>query len=130
MAEQHTCGHGLAENGVLPATVGRLIASLAEVLDAHIPSLDRSDEDARTEHEAYTRLVAQHRQIAAQLESAAQEMIGYRDLPMGRHDPALLASPRMVTAFRQFVETEKELLALLEERVGQDDAMLGQMQEA
>jgi len=130
MAEQQTCGQGLAENAVLPAALGKLIASLAEVLDAHIPALDVGDEAAREEHDAYTRLVAQHRRIAAELESTASEMKGYEALPMGRHDQGAMASPRVLESFRHFVEAEKELLAVLEERVRRDEEMLARIEEA
>jgi hypothetical protein len=128
MAEQQTCGQGLAENAVLPARLGKVTAALAEVLDAHIPALDLGDEAARKEHDAYARLVAQHRRLAAELESTASEMKGYEDLPMGRHDQDAMASPRVLESFRHFVATEKQLLAMLEERVRRDEEMLAQIE--
>ena len=128
MTEQETCGQGLAENAVLPKTLGEAIASMADVLEAHMPSLDLKDPDARPEYEAYASLVAQQRRIAEQLQAVADEMAGYADLPMGRHDSALMASPRVAEAFRQFVEAEKAALALLEQRVAGDDAMLSEIE--
>ena len=128
MTEQETCGQGLAENAVLPKTLGEAIASMADVLEAHMPSLDLKDPDARPEYDAYASLVAQQRRIAEQLQAVADEMAGYADLPMGRHDPALMASRRVAEAFRQFVEAEKAALALLEQRVAGDDAMLSEIE--
>jgi hypothetical protein len=58
-----------------------------------------------------------------------EEMAGYRDLPMGRHDRPVMASPPAVEAFERFVQVEQELLALLQQRVPQDQRMLEQMRE-
>ena len=40
MKNEPTCGQGLAEHSVLPAKVGELIASLAEILEFHTKALD------------------------------------------------------------------------------------------
>jgi len=123
MAEGPTCGQGLAERAVVPAKLGEVIGALAENLEAHLRSLDPADE----EHRAYVSLAEQARTITAQLRAMAAEMAGYRELPMARHDEEALSSPRAVRAFEGFVLAEQELLALVEEAVGRDREMLGQM---
>jgi hypothetical protein len=53
--------------------------------------------------------------VASDLSRLAQEMTGYRDLPMARHDLAVMASPEeQMASFRRFVAVEQELLALLQ----------------
>jgi hypothetical protein len=126
VADQPTCGQGLAEHAAVPLALAKLIDALAENLERHMPALDVADDAARQEHDAYASLAAQHRQIAAQLYEVGEEMAGYRDLPMGRHDEARLASPEVLEAFERFVAAEKDALALLDGGVRRDEAMLRQ----
>ena len=119
MEEQPTCGKGLAENSVLPAKLGELTAALAEVLQVHTKALDVSDENSHKELDAYLDLAKQSRETAARLHAT--------DLPMGRHDFELMASPEPLAAFEKFVRIEEELLAMLEGRLEKDRQMLSQM---
>jgi hypothetical protein len=130
LAEQQTCGKGLAENSGLPAKLGDLIASMAEILELHTKALDVDDENGRGERDVYRRLVEEHRQTAARLHASAEEMASYRDLPMGRHDPEIMSSPELVDGFERFVRVETELSALLEERLEQDRALLRELGRA
>jgi hypothetical protein len=130
MADQPTCGQGLAERSALPAKLGEVAASLADNLEVHTKALDLGDENAKQEHAVYLRLVQQHRAIAAQLEAVAEEMAGYLDLPMGKHDPEAMSSPRVVTTFKSYAEVERELLGLLQEQVEQDQHILASMQRS
>ena len=125
--EQRTCGKGLAERSVLPETLGRLIAALAEVLEVHTKALDLTDGYSKAEHAAYSRLVEEHRRIAAELAATAKRMAGHRNLPMGRHDPQAMSHPRAYEAFETFVEIEKELMAALQNSLVQDRQMLSEM---
>jgi hypothetical protein len=124
MDEEPTCGKGLAEHSSLPAAFGEVIDAVAENLEAHLGTLDLTDERSRTEHGVYQELAKEHRAIAAHLRSTAGAMAGYRDLPMGRHDEQALASPRIVEAFVRLVRTERGLLTLLGERVAEHEQML------
>ena len=125
MDDQPTCGKGLAEHAALPAKLAELIGALADNLERHLATLDLTDENARKEHAAYRLLTREHRTIAEQLRAVAAHMASYRDLPMGRHDENALSDPRLLEAFRAFVNTELELQALLEQSVQRDQAMLG-----
>jgi hypothetical protein len=129
-ADQRTCGQGLAENSAIPAQLGALAASMAEVLAVHMEALDMEDENARKEHVAYMKLVQEQRKVAGELRTIAEEMAGYRDLPVGRHDPQAMSSPKAFRAFERFVSVEHQLLELLQERVEQDRIMLGEMRRA
>ena len=130
MTDQRTCGQGLAERSALPAKLGEITASLADNLEAHTEALDLSDKNAKEEHAVYLRLVQQHRAIAGQLEAVAEEMAGYHDLPMGKHNPEAMSSPRVVAAFERYVKVEHELVALLQERVEQDQTILADMRRS
>ena len=123
-SEQQTCGKGLAENSALPAKLGELISAMAGNLDAHRKALDLTDQNSRTEDDAYEKLLRELRQIAAQLSLTAQQMAEYRDLPMGRHDQEAMIHPRVRNAFEKFVQHKQELMELLEQTEEQDHKLL------
>src|SRR2546425_7755292 len=99
-----TCGQGVAANSVLPAKLAELIAARAEILERHMKALDLSDPHSKAESKAYTQLVAAHRSAAASLKSLSDQMASFRDLPMGRHDLAVMTDPKgQMEAFGRFV---------------------------
>jgi hypothetical protein len=130
MAHQPTCGQGLADRSELPAKLAELESALADVLKVHTKTLDLEDESARLEHAAYERLIEEHRATAASLRATSEEMAGYRDLPMARHDATALSSPEATEAFERFVRVEQDLLALLQRRTEQDRSLLDEMRGA
>jgi hypothetical protein len=130
METPQTCGRGLAEHSALPAKLADLMSSVATVLEVHMKALDLTDESSQKEFDAYRQLVNEHRDAAAQLHSIATEMSGYRNLPMGRHDPNAMATPAAADAFEKFVTLEQEVVTLLEARLAGDREMLGQMRAA
>jgi hypothetical protein len=119
-----TCGKGLAEHSVIPAKLGELIAALAENLELHMPALVLSDHNAKLEHEAYAKLAAEHRAIAEKLTAVAAHMAGYRNLPMGQHDMAVMQDPNRNEAFGRYVKIERELIALLQKALARDQELL------
>jgi hypothetical protein len=125
--EEQTCGKGIAQNSALPEKMGELTAALAGVLETHMKALDLTEENSRIEHDAYERLARQHRETAAQLASTAREMAGYRDLPMGRHIMQAMTGPEPLAAFEGYVSVKRQLLALLQETLPQDERMLTMM---
>jgi hypothetical protein len=126
MAEQPTCGRGLAENSVLPTQLAEVIDAMADNLQVHMQALELDDEAARQEHAVYLRLAEEHRQAAARLWAVGKEMAAARDLPMGRHDQESMSSPTVAEALRRFVTAKQELLALLQRMVEQDLQLLAQ----
>jgi hypothetical protein len=127
MAEQPTCGQGVAENAALPARLAEVTEALAENLRVHMQALELDDEAARQEHAVYLRLVEEHRQTAARLRAVARQMAAARDLPMGRHDHTALSSPEVADVFRRFVAAKQELADLLEQTGEQDRQLLAQL---
>lgn len=126
-AEQPTCGKGLAENSVLPRSLGHVISGMAENLAEHMKALDLQDSNSKVEYDAYERLVGQLRQAAAELHVTASEMEGYRDLRMGRHDEVAMTQPVIREAFENFVRHKQELSKLLEQTAGRDAQLLEMM---
>ena len=93
-------------------------------------ALDVTDENAKREYEAYRELASAHRRLAVELADTASRMSGYRTLPMGRHDMAVMTSAPPRHAFAGFVKQEEALLALLQQMLAQDKAMLEAMTAA
>ena len=123
--DRPTCGEGLAANAVLPAKLAELMAAQAEVLERHTRALDLTDATSQNELDAYTKLERAHRDVAGELADLAEEMAGYRDLPMGRHDTTVMADPKGQTeAFRRFVAVERDLLALLQTKLEAEEELL------
>ena len=128
MTDQPTCGQGLAEHSVVPAKLAKLLASLAENLDAHVPIIDVEDPNGQLERDAYERLAGDYRTVASRLQAAAQQMAGYRDLPMARHHEAAASAPGILDAFRRFVATEREVIDVLQDALRRDQQMLDAME--
>ena len=125
--EQPTCGKGLAENAVLPARLGNLLAAMAANLEVHMKALDLTDPNSRKEYEAYETLVIEIQGAAEQIKKTANRMTGYRDLPMGRHDEQAMNHPGVRETFERFVKQKQELLALLEQTGERDNKLLEMM---
>jgi hypothetical protein len=128
--DQPTCGQGLAKNSAIPTKLAQITGSMAAVLETHMQALDSNDEDSQREHAAYLNLAQEHRAVTVQLRALAEEMAGYRDLPMGKHDQNAMSSRQVIDAFERFVAAERELLALLRARVEQDQRMLSEVRAA
>ena len=124
---QPTCGKGLAENSVLPARLSNLISAMAENLAVHMKALDLTDSNSQAEYSAYEKLVNELRQTAVQLQWAANEMAGYRDLPMGRHDEIAMTQPEVRETFEKFVSHKQDLLSLLEQTAECDGQLIEMM---
>jgi len=127
MPDQPTCGKGLAENSVLPAQVGKLIAAMAENLEAHMKALDLTDKNSAAEFAAYDKLVKELKQAALELHVSANQMAGYRDLPMGKHTEKEMMHPRVRDTFERFLSEKRELLSLLQETAERDQTILDAM---
>jgi uncharacterized protein YndB with AHSA1/START domain len=127
MAQQPTCGKGLAANAVLPALFGQVLAATAENLDLHLLAIDTGDDAGRQERDAYLALIAEHRQLAVALDAAARHMASYRRLPMANHHAEVWADRRFLQAFETLVEREQALLARLQQRAAEHQSMLAQM---
>lgn len=84
-AEHTTWGMALAGHSEVPALFGKLIASLADTLDAHVATVDASTATGRAERAAYARVVTGFRELVERAAALSAEMAGYRGLPMAPH---------------------------------------------
>ena len=130
MENQQTCGQGLAETSELPAKLAELMGAMSGVLETHREALAPRDANSRREDEAYRELGQLDRKIAEDLRAIATRMAGYRNLAMGKHDPAVLSSPKAVQAFEKFVTLEGQLAALLQRRLETDRYLVDEMRRA
>ena len=119
-----SCGAGLAANAALPAKVSELAGTLAAILENHLDALDEKDAGSRPEVEAYRAVARALRDGEARLRAAARRMADSERLPMGEHDVSKMTRPQSGEVFARFVAAEKDLLALLRERIGDDEEML------
>jgi hypothetical protein len=130
MADQPTCGQGLAEHSELPLLLAELFDRLAENLELHVDTLDLTDERAQAERDVWVRVAAEHRSIGAQLRATGELMADYRDLPMARHDAEALGSSSVVAAFERFVAAEQAVATLVANWVERDHAQLRRARQA
>lgn len=119
-----TCGKGLATHAGLPERMAEVLDSLADNLEAHLPTIDQADPHGMVEHDAYLQLIHAHREIATQLHAASALMAAHHDLPMARHHLEAFADPRIADRFREYVRVEDELARHLVVALERDRAML------
>ena len=127
MAENWTCGKGLAKNAELPAKLADVADAMAGLLEAHTRALDVTHEACRKEYDAYRRIAEDWRGAAPQLHAIATLMAGYRDMAMGPHDEAVMGAPPFRDAFERFVASERELAELLKGQLAEYGPMLDDM---
>ena len=123
--ELQTCGKGVAANAALPAALSEVMTAIAGNLRAHMAALDARDDTARPELEAYQKLVERHTALAAELRETAEQMEGYRDLPMAQHDEQVMHGPAVRGAFQQLIDSEQAVATLLTQRLQTYREMLG-----
>jgi hypothetical protein len=128
--ENQTCGEGLAEISELAAKLAELMGAMSGVLETHREALAPRDANSRREDEAYRELAQLDRKIAEDLRAIATRRAGYRNLAMGKHDPAVLSSPKAVQGFEKFVTLEGQLAALLQRRLETDRYLVDEMRRA
>jgi catechol 2,3-dioxygenase-like lactoylglutathione lyase family enzyme len=125
--EPSTCGTGLAEHSEIPALFGKLIASLADNLDAHMPTVDTSTAAGRAERAAYDSLVTGFRKLVERTVALSAEMAGYRDLPMAPHNDEAFGTPQIASAFREYVALEEQVSLRLAHRHTRDQQLLARL---
>lgn len=127
MSEPSTCGEGLASRSTLPEKLGEMLAASARMLETHMRALDPADADARKELDAYAALVTAHRDVADRLSGIADQMAGYRALPLAAHNEAAMSDAVTHKAFENFVRLEREVASVLGQLLQKDQEILQQM---
>lgn len=126
MTPPATCGQGLAEHAALHSRLSALLAAVARNLELHLTSIDPADARSRPEHDAYTELAGEHRDLEQRLSALAERMAAQRSLPMAEHDPGVLGGPDVLRAFEELIRREEELVALLQGWIATERAMLAE----
>ena len=124
MAEEPTCGQGLAQHAELPMLVGDLMGAVADNLGAHLPGRVASDEDSQHEKRVYENLMTRHREAAAMLRAIGAEMAGHREMPMGDHDLRALSSGDAVNALDGMIRVESQLISRVQQQLTEHRAIL------
>ena len=122
--DQWTCGKGLAAHARIPTRIAEFLKCLAANLEAHVPTIDTSDDNGEAERAAYVQLSREYGAIAAQLARTATQMHDYRDLPAAGHHEKELADPRLLEVFERFVTLETELAEALADSAEHDRQLL------
>jgi hypothetical protein len=127
MADDPTCGQGLAQHAELPRLIGDVMSSVADILSAHLPSLVSGDELSRHERRVYEQLAGKHREAAEMLQTISTEMAGCYDMPMGEHDIQAMSPAHMTEALEAIVRAEATLATRLPDQLTEHQAMLDSM---
>ncbi len=126
VAEEPTCGIGIAQHAAIPERMAVMFEGLAKTLSLHRTMLVADDPNTRKEDEVYADLSASWVRIAELVKSAAAMMATQRELPMGPHDESKWGEAH-VRAFEKFVTGQSQLLALLRVAAERDEQMLASM---
>jgi uncharacterized protein YndB with AHSA1/START domain len=129
LADEPSCGMGIAQHASIPQGIGVMFAGLAETFELHREMLKLADPNSRREDDVYRELAASWREIASLVERAAAQMAAQRELPMGEHDEAAWGE-RHLRAFEKFVKAQGRLLAHLRVAAPRDEEMLASMTSA
>ena len=124
MAEEPTCGQGLARHARLPQLLGELMNSVADNLSAHLPGLVSSDADSQHEKRVYEQLIARHREAAAMLHAIGAERAEQQDTPMGEHDLQAMSPSEVSDAVEGMIRVEAQLVALVQQQLTEHQAIL------
>jgi hypothetical protein len=124
MADEPTCGQGLARHSDLLQHVAELVDSVADSLNAHRPALVPTDTNSQQEGRVYEELAAAQREAAAKLRAIAAEMAAQRDLPMGRHDVNALSPSDVTDALERTTRAEAQLITHLQDYLNEHQAIL------
>lgn len=127
MSTESTCGQGLAAHSDCVECLAEVALGIADVLDHHQRALDLTDEAACAEHHTYVTLALELRAVAVQIAQSARRMAAARDLPMGRHDVAVMGGVDARAALSRLVHAERALQGRLVTQAGQHERLLAAM---
>ena len=127
MAEEPTCGQGLAEHALTPQLIAALMNAVADNLITHLPMLVAGDEDTQHERRIYEHLSRRHREAAAMLQAIATEMVKLQDMRMGQHDLEAMSRDDMTKALESLIRAEGQLVTRLELQLAEHRAMADAM---
>lgn len=121
-AEHQSCGQMLSSKADLPAKLAEGASSMADMLEAHAALLGK-EKEAATEAKGLRSLAKTHRQIAASLTKASEEMKKAASWPAAPHDMEKMKSdPKLAAAMQKSIDVHKEIIALMQKMVAEMEA--------
>jgi hypothetical protein len=114
--DELTCGKGVAASADLPEKLSAVMKATADMLESHVRALDAADARGLMEIDAYRMLIAEQRAIGGRLDALVSMMRGCHDLPMADHDMDVVMDRASADAFVALVDSESDLLELLQDR--------------
>ena len=121
-ADTPTCGQMIAGMAPIPAKLAEGATSVAEMLDAHAALMGK-DKASMAEVKGLRAIARTHKQIAASLLKASEEMKKAVKWPAAPHDMAKMGSdPKLAEANKKVIETHKEIIAMFQKMVADMEA--------
>jgi|GEM_PF-1846803 hypothetical protein len=121
-ADKMSCGQMIAGMAGIPAKLSEGASSVADMLDAHAAVMGK-EKEAAAEAKGLRALAKTHKQIAASLTKASEEMKKAASWPAAPHDMAKMKSdPKLAAASQKVIDVHKEIIAMMQKMVADMEA--------
>jgi hypothetical protein len=121
-AAQQTCGQMISSMAPIPAKLSEGAASVADMLEAHAAIMGK-DKDSQAEAKGLRGIAKTHKQIAASMLKASEEMKKAASWPAAPHDMAKMSSdPKLAETTKKVIEVHKEIIAMFQKMVADMEA--------
>jgi hypothetical protein len=118
-----TCGQMVAGMAAIPAKLSEGADAVAEMWDAHAALMGK-DKESQAEAKALRVLAKGHKQIAASLRKASEEMKQASSWPGAPHDMNKMKSDaKLLAAHQKLIAAQKEIIALMQKSLADMEAM-------
>jgi hypothetical protein len=120
--DQMSCGQKIAGMAGIPAKLSEGASSVADMLDAHAALMGK-EKEAAAEAKGLRALAKTHKQIAASLTKASEEMKKAANWPAAPHDMAkMMSDPKLAAASQKVIDVHKEIIAMMQKMVADMEA--------
>jgi uncharacterized coiled-coil DUF342 family protein len=117
-----TCGQMISSMAAIPAKLSEGAATVADMWEAHAALMGK-DKDSVAEAKGLRALAKGHRQIAASLMKASEEMKKAASWAGAPHDMAkMMSDPKLAEASKKMVEIHKEIIAMFQKSLAEMEA--------
>ena len=117
-----TCGQMISGMAAIPAKLSEGAATVADMWEAHAALMGK-DEDSVAEAKGLRAIAKTHKQIAASLMKASEEMKKASSWAGAPHDMAkMMSDPKLAEASKKMVEIHKEIIAMFQKSLAEMEA--------
>ena len=117
-----TCGQMISSMAAIPAKLSEGAATVADMWEAHAALMGK-DKDSVAEAKGLREVAKTHKQIAALMIKASEEMKKAINWPVAPHDMAKMGSdPKLAAASKKVIEVHKEIIAMFQKMVADMEA--------